>query len=145
MSDVRSAFAHEHHPWKAERAKVGHGASSDHVGFNGRLAARITKSVGSMWAAYAFACLALVSLPSAIRSGDPVVMVSWVSQTFLQLVLLAVIMVGQDVLSQAADKRAELTYRDVEAILHELDQTRLHLEHQDRILDALQERKGKRQ
>ena len=52
-----------------------------------------------MWCAYAFALIALLSLPSAIRSHDILVLVSWVAQTFLQLVLLSIIMVGQDVQS----------------------------------------------
>ncbi len=58
-----------------------------------------------MWCAYAFALFDLISLPDAIRAGTPAV-VSWVAQTFLQLVLLSVIMVGQNVQGAAADKRA---------------------------------------
>ncbi len=61
--------------------------------------------VGTMWCAYAFAALALISLPQAISSHNAVTLVSWVSQTFLQLVLLSVIIVGQNVLAAAADKR----------------------------------------
>jgi hypothetical protein len=49
-----------------------------------------------MWCAYAFALFDLISLPAAIRGGA-VAIVSWVAQTFLQLVLLSVIMVGQNV------------------------------------------------
>lgn len=64
---------------------------------NDWLAERITNVVGTMWCAYAFAALTLVSLPSALSSGDPLTIVSWVAQTFLQLVLLPVIMVGQAV------------------------------------------------
>jgi len=66
--------------------------------FNAWFAVKVTNGVGTMWCAYAFAALALVSLPSAIRSHSPVVLVSWISQTFLQLVLLSVIIVGQNVL-----------------------------------------------
>jgi hypothetical protein len=73
--------------------------------FNSWLAVRVTDGVGSMWCAYAFAALALVSLPSAIGSGSLVTLVSWVSQTFLQLVVLSVIIVGQNVLAAAADRR----------------------------------------
>ena len=62
-----------------------------------------------MWCAYAFALFDLISLPNAIRSGTPAI-VSWVAQTFLQLVLLSVIMVGQNVQAAAADKRAEATF-----------------------------------
>src|SRR5258708_32280748 len=87
--------------------------------FNTWLAVKVTSGVGTMWCAYAFAALALVSLPSAIRSGNPVVLVSWISQTFLQLVLLSIIIVGQNVLAAASDKPAEATYQDADAMLHE--------------------------
>src|SRR5207249_3250551 len=75
--------------------------------FNTWLAVHITKTVGSMWIAYLFACVALISLPAAIRSGDVIVIVSWVAQTFLQLVLLPIIIVGQNVIQAANDARAE--------------------------------------
>jgi hypothetical protein len=84
-----------------------------------------------------FAALALVSLPSAIRSHSAVTLVSWVSQTFLQLVLLSVIIVGQNVLASAADKRSEATYNDADAILHEAVKIQEHLLAQDEILQRL--------
>ena len=64
--------------------------------FNQKLALKITNAVSTMWCAYIFAAIALISLPAAIRSGDSLVIVAWVAQTFLQLVLLSIIMVGQD-------------------------------------------------
>ena len=76
---------------------------------NTRLAVGITKIVGSMWCAYVFALLALVSLPAAIHSHDRIIIVAWIAQTFLQLVLLPIIIVGQNVLAAAADKRSEAT------------------------------------
>ena len=63
--------------------------------FNQKVAAKITSAVSTMWAAYIFAAIALISLPAAIRSGDSLVIVAWIAQTFLQLVLLSIIMVGQ--------------------------------------------------
>ena len=74
--------------------------------FNTWLAVRITTVVGSMWCAYAFALLALISLPAVIRSGDPLIIVAWIAQTFLQLVLLPIIIVGQNVQAAATDARA---------------------------------------
>lgn len=62
--------------------------------FNERVAVAITSVVGTMTCAYAFAVLAMVSLPAAFNSGSMLVLVSWIAQTFLQLVLLSVIMVG---------------------------------------------------
>jgi len=105
--------------------------------FNAWFAVKITNGIGTMWCAYAFAALALVSLPSAINSHSPVVLVSWISQTFLQLVLLSVIIVGQNVLAAAADKRAEATYDDAVAVLHEVIQLQEHLLAQDKVLETL--------
>lgn len=102
--------------------------------FNAWLAVKVTNGIGTVWCAYAFAALALVSLPSAVGSHSPVVLVSWISQTFLQLVLLSVIIVGQNVLAAAADKRAEATYNDADAVLHEVVKLQEHLLAQDAIL-----------
>lgn len=99
--------------------------------FNAWLAVKITSTVGTMWCAYAFAALACVSLPAAIASHNPVVVVSWISQTFLQLVLLSVIMVGQNIQGNASDKRAQQTYNDAEAVLQEALQIQQHLTVQD--------------
>ena len=63
-----------------------------------------------MWCAYIFAALALISLPAAIRSGDVVVIVAWVAQTFLQLVLLSIIMVGQKVSSESVEQMIKETH-----------------------------------
>jgi len=71
--------------------------------FLDRLALIITGAVGTMWCALVFTALALVSLPDAIKGGRPAI-VSWVAQTFLQLVLLSVIMVGQDVQGRATNQ-----------------------------------------
>ena len=108
--------------------------------FNAWLAVKVTSGVGTMWCAYAFGALALVSLPSAISSGSPFVLVSWISQTFLQLVLLSVIIVGQNVLAAAADKRSEATYKDADAVLHEAVMIQEHLQAQDAVLADLVDR-----
>jgi len=63
-----------------------------------------------MWCAYLFAAIALISLPKAIQSGDSIVIISWVAQTFLQLVLLSIIMVGQKVQSQSVEKTINETH-----------------------------------
>jgi hypothetical protein len=105
--------------------------------FNAWFAVKVTNGVGTMWCAYAFAALAIVSLPAAVRSGSPVILVSWISQTFLQLVLLSVVIVGQNVLAAAADMRAEATYNDADAVLHEAVKIQEHLAAQDQALNAL--------
>jgi hypothetical protein len=109
--------------------------------FNTSVAILITRAVGSMWCAYAFALFDLISLPTAIRNG-PSAFVTWVAQTFLQLVLLSVIMVGQNVQAAAADKRAEATYDDASATLHEVAHVQGHLAAQDELLTRIAEKLG---
>jgi len=84
--------------------------------FNTRLALVITKSVGTMWVAYLFAAIALVSLPAAIATGETIIIVSWIAQTFLQLVLLPIIIVGQNVIQAANDARAEADHETLTAV-----------------------------
>lgn len=78
--------------------------------FNMKLAQKITSAVSTMWCAYIFAAIALISLPAAIKSGDAIVIVAWVAQTFLQLVLLSIIMVGQDVSSKSVEQKINETH-----------------------------------
>ncbi|MHB8186934.1 MAG: hypothetical protein ACYDDU_12815 [Dermatophilaceae bacterium] len=138
-------FEHVPHPHIAARKEAGPAKTSDQrtkgKGPIGRLNARfgvfITVAVGTMWCAYVFTLLALVSLPAALKSHDQIIIVAWIAQTFLQLVLLPIIIVGQNVQAAASDKRAEDTYKDAEAVLHEALQIQAHLQAQDEILQRL--------
>jgi hypothetical protein len=133
-----SYFQHIPHPWIRQRAAAGPVRIDDErVGFGAALGARITAIVGTMVTALGFTLLALISLPAAIKSGDIIVIVAWIAQTFLQLVLLPIIIVGQNVQGRAADKRAVQTYNDAEAILHECLQLQDHLMAQDKVLQDL--------
>jgi hypothetical protein len=104
--------------------------------FNAMLAVAITSAVGTMWCAYLFGVLALISLPEAVRGGTAT-LIAWIAQTFLQLVLLSIIIVGQRVAGAASDKRALDTYNDAEAVLHEAIQIQEHLVAQDKVLTEL--------
>lgn len=104
--------------------------------FNAWLAVKITQAVGSMWCAYAFGLFDLISLPAAIHTGTAAI-ISWIAQTFLQLVLLSIIMVGQNIAAIATDKRAEQTFKDAEAVLAEALKIQDHLAAQDAILTTL--------
>lgn len=107
----------EVHTRLAERRTHGvHTIAREVSGFNGWLAVRITNIVGTMWCAYAFTLLAAVSLPDAVNGGKGP-LIAWIAQTFLQLVLLSIIMVGQKVAAAASDKQAYQTYKDAEALL----------------------------
>jgi hypothetical protein len=113
---------HTPNPRLAERKISGPTISRKvYVGFNGKLAQIITRAVGTMWCAYIFTIIALISLPAAI-SGGTATLISWIAQTFLQLVLLSVIMVGQKIASKASDRQALQTYKDAEALLEIQDE-----------------------
>ncbi len=106
------------------------------VRLNARFGLRVTLIVGTMWAAYVFAFITLFALPSAIRQG-PYYIVVWMSSSFLQLVLLPVIIVGQNIQAAAADKRAEETYKDSEAVLKESEEIQKHLLAQDEAISQI--------
>lgn len=128
------------HPHIAERDEQGPVKVSDQMPngnavnrFNSRVATVVTNAVGTMWCAYAFAVFDMLALPQAIHGGLYGI-VQWVASFFLQLVLLSIIMVGQSNQAAASDKRADQTYKDAEAILHECIEMHRHLEAQDEIL-----------
>jgi hypothetical protein len=112
----------EHHLAKAlhPTPSVLKEAMSHAEGFNAKFAVLITRLVGTMWCAYLFAIIALLGLGPALKPGGEG-LIAWIAQTFLQLVLLSVIMVGQTVQSLAADARATNTFKDAEVILDRLD------------------------
>jgi hypothetical protein len=144
-SGTAAIFEHVAHPQIAARKVTGPAKTADQrvkgKGPIGRLNARfgvlITVAVGTMWCAYLFTLLALVSAPAAVHSHDKITIVAWIAQTFLQLVLLPIIIVGQNVQAAASDQRAEDTYKDAEAVLHEALQIQAHLQAQDEILQRL--------
>jgi hypothetical protein len=148
MSDIFNYVPHPRHeqrklegpPKVAEAVAQIHGPGP--IGrFNAKFGLKITVVVGTMWCAYLFTLLALISAPSAFRTGNSLIVVAWIAQTFLQLVLLPIIIVGQNVQAAAADARAQATYDDAAAVLEEAKQIQAHLTAQDaeikRILSAI--------
>jgi hypothetical protein len=95
-------FDHEHHPYQPRNVNLLHEAEQKAAGVNTRIAVVLTKSVGTMWTAYTFMALAVVGLMAILGVLSPIValLVVWISQTFLQLTLLPIIMVGQNVLGR---------------------------------------------
>ena len=139
----KAKFDYEPHPHIDDR-KAHRALNADEVlneikpkSLNERLGFGITKRVGTMWAAYVFFGLTLISLPAVIIKGDPVLIVGWIAQTFLQLVLLPIIIVGQNIQASAAEKRAIMTYEDAAAVLEEAIKIQKHLNHQDESLAHL--------
>jgi len=155
---MSSLFEHRIHPRIEQRqsetpAKVAEQLRADtgYQRFNKKLAVGITSNVGTMTSAYLFTVLAFLSLPAILDMtgwvGHPfphwmikpslIALIAWIAQTFLQLVLLPIIIVGQNVQAEAADKRAEATYQDADAVLHEALQIQSHLEAQDTAIERI--------
>ena len=140
------AYEYKEHPHIEARKAKGPAVSKRHqankvkLSLNDRIGLGVTKRVGTMWAAYVFFGLTLVSLPAALGSGNVIVIVSWVAQTFLQLVLLPIIIVGQNIQAKSSDDRAIATYEDAGAILEESKEIQAHLGDQDKALGLLIEK-----
>lgn len=138
-------FVHHPHPHAEQRKLQPPPRVSDqHVGVNGRLGAAITKRVGTMWAFYIAAVTMATWMVLAGFAWGPLHKIDPYPFAFLlflgnivQLLLMFVIMVGQQVLGAASDKRAVVTYQDAEAILHECLQMQVHLTAQDRALERV--------
>jgi hypothetical protein len=103
--------------------------------FNAKVGLRITVIVGTMWAAYVFALVAFISLPDNVQSTQ--LLILWISSSFLQLVLLPVIIVGQNIQAKAADDRSQATYNDAAAVLEEARQIQAHLLAQDEAISKI--------
>ncbi len=108
------------------------GSIPSSASMNAKIGLRITALVGTMACAYLFTALALISLPAAVATGDKIVIVAWIAQTFLQLVLLPIILVGQNIQGERTEKRDQETHDAVVELL-----TSFHAKH-----DALHEKIG---
>lgn len=163
-SSVPVDFKYTPHHWVREHGAqrpttVAEQRGVDHpnpvVRFNAKVGLRITEGVGTMWAAYVFALIALLSLPFTLHAvsartfsffpgwlihASLYALVGWVSSYFLQLVLLPIIIVGQNIQAKASDRRAEDTYNDAEAVLHESTQIQQHLLAQDQAIGDILDR-----
>ncbi|GAC1631892.1 MAG: hypothetical protein NVS4B9_24130 [Ktedonobacteraceae bacterium] len=128
----------QHTPRNVNRV---HAAEIAAAGYNTQLAVWLTEHVGTMWTAYLFAVIAIIGLFGilGLLSNTVALLVAWVSQTFIQLVLLPIIMVGQNVLGRKSELQADeayattmKTYADIEAVIK-------HLNEQDEKIFALEQ------
>ncbi|MGK4579063.1 DUF1003 domain-containing protein [Kitasatospora sp. HPMI-4] len=130
------------HPWiERHRVQPPPQAIDQVTGVNGRIAAWLTQRLGSMWAFYIAAGTQVVWIGMALLGLQrfdpyPFAFMSFLS-TLAQLIFMIVIMVGQDVLGQAGDRRSEQTLLDAEAVLHECRRMKARLVAQDRVIDSL--------
>ncbi len=144
-------FDHEHHPHQPRNVNLLHKAELKAAGVNTRIAVALTKGAGTMWTAYTFMALAVVGLLAILGLLSPIValLVVWISQTFLQLTLLPIIMVGQNVLGRKSELQADEqfnttmnSYSDVEHIMQHLSVQDTELLRHTRMLIHLLEKNG---
>lgn len=128
--------------------------------FNDKVAVKITKGVGTMWTGYIFAVLSLFSLPAILHlvfpklhvfphwliSASLIALIAWISQNFLQLVLLPIIMVGQNVIQSQQDAKAESDHKTLTYLANlqdeqmtELKNQAIELQNQRAILESLKD------
>jgi hypothetical protein len=146
-------FGHTRHGHAVHARTIDHHPEgSAYARFNKRAAIFITEHVGTMTCAWLFCLIALASLPATLYAANVIslkttltsagfiLVVSWLAQSFIQLVLLPAIMVGQNLQAAASDARAAKQFEDTEFIVKQVD------EHTDgglkTVLDALSELHG---
>jgi hypothetical protein len=140
-TDVQAATqSHRHPAFGFSHGHPVHDKVTDHLPehnayarFNKRVALLITNKIGTMSCFWAFCIIALLALPAALTEAGLVhglgligkegfvLMVAWLAQSFIQLVLLPALMVGQNLQNVAADARSAKTFDDVERIIDLLD------------------------
>lgn len=140
-------FHHEPHPHQPQNVNMIHEAEKATASFNNKLAILLTKAVGTMICAYVFALLAIIGFPGL--KATPTQWVQWISQTFIQLVMLSVIMVGQSILGHKQELQADEQFRTTISTYHDIEQIMQHLSAQDaellrhaRMLEHLLEKNG---
>jgi hypothetical protein len=129
---MKASHAQIKHP--DELLEEAHRLDNKIVKYNRALALKITAAVGTMAMAYIFAGIALISLPKTISSGSVIAIVSWVAQTFLQLVLLSIIIVGQNIQAAHQQAKADVDHHNLQLLL----------KIQEEQLEILKELKGKK-
>lgn len=126
-------------PHVTHNANRVHEAELSIARFNRKLAILLTEGVGSMWVAYSFAVLALTGLLAILGLFPPLiaVLVAWTSQTFIQLIFLPILSVGQGVLSRKAELQAEEQYKATMNGYHDIEHILLHLDVVEKRIDYL--------
>lgn len=124
-------YPHAPHPHKPRNANDAH--KKEMQGLNAQFAVILTRLVGSMPTAYLFVLLALIGLAGILGYISPLaaILIAWLSQTLIQLVLLPVIMVGQNVLNRKQEIQADEMFSTTEKSFHDIEQVMQHLSAQD--------------
>ena len=124
-------YPHNPHPHKPNNTNAVH--AQEQQGVNAKIAVLLTGLVGSMPTAYLFVLLAVIGLLGITGILPPVaaILIAWLSQTLIQLVLLPVIMVGQNVLNRKAEIQADEDFNINQKSFYDIEQVMQHLQAQD--------------
>lgn len=125
-----SLYQHKQHPHKPVNINDKH--KQEQSGINDRIAVVLTSSVGTMWCAYGFTILAILGFPGFHATSAQ--WVQWISQTFIQLVMLSVIMVGQKVIGRHQEIQSDEQFSTTQKIYHDIEQIIQHQSAQDKEL-----------
>lgn len=139
MPDLKTLYRHMPHKHQARNVNQVHAEEQQSI--NARVAVTLTHVVGSMQTAYIFIVIALIGLLAILGLLSPIValLVAWTSQTLIQLVLLPVIMVGQNVLSRHSELQADEAFQTTQRSYQDIEQIMNHLDVQDsKILEILE-------
>jgi hypothetical protein len=107
--------------------------------FNYWIAVKITTGVGTMWCAYAFLLIDLIMLPPVIKAQSVMVWVTYIAQTVLQLVLLPIIMVGQNVIQSQNEAKADTDHKTLTYLATLQDEQMQELKNQTELLVRIEE------
>jgi len=127
--DKMKLYEHDPYPHTAVNVNDLHHLEHAKAGFNQKVAVLLTRWVGSMLCAYLFALIALIGFPGF--SATPMQYVQWLSQCFIQLVMLSVIMVGQKVLGRKQELQADEQFLTTMKTYHDIEEIMSHLSAQD--------------
>lgn len=129
----RKLFDHQHAQHQPRNVNEVHAA--ERLSTNDRIALFICKNIGTMICAYIFTGIGIMSLVGAV-TGNALLAATFgaLSSYLLQLVLLPIIIVGQNVQARHSELMAEEQFATTQKTYHDTEQLAKHLEAQDALL-----------
>lgn len=134
--------AEKKHPYVTHPKELLHKELQGINKFNYWIAVKITNGVGTMWCAYAFLIIDLFMLPPVIKAASIMVWVTYIAQTVLQLVLLPIIMVGQNVIQAQNESKADADHKTLTYLATLQDEQMQELKNQTEILVKIEALSG---
>lgn len=110
-------FKHKPHPHVPQN--VNEMVKETPLNINERIALLVTNALGSMPCAYVFVVLAIIGFPGV--NATPPQLVNWVSQTFIQLVALSILALGQTIQNRNTEMRNNQSYLMQVKTVHDVE------------------------